>query len=194
MPEPAAFALLGEVWRLSFRLPESEGSGLVRYHFGGDTRYSCDAKPEFKNAKVVKLRHKPALLLWAPELKALYIFPGFNVPKSAFKPGIPDAHSKRSKEAAKVFNQYDHGAKASRDENTCAVPDYPEPLVRLVGSAYDVVYRSEKWNGKDGAREDYQHHFSKSGAVKYACDSTTNPKGVLIRGGRLTVNDRGIIY
>jgi hypothetical protein len=194
IPEPPAFACLGKVWRLSFRRPESEGGGLVRYHFGGDVRYSVDQNKEFEGCEIIKVRGKNPRLLWSPDLKALYVFPGFYAPDSAYKPGIPPTVAERAALAEKVFNQYDHGAKKSRGETTCAVPDYPEPKIFRCGSAYDVVYRSEKWNGKNGEQVDYNHHFSKSGAVNFEVNSVKNPKGCFIQGGRLTVNDRGIVY
>ena len=195
IPEPPAFACLGKVWRLTYRKPKSKGGGLVRYCFGpASVGYSVDLNREFEGAEIVRVPGQNPRLLWSPDLKALYIFPGFYAPDSAYKPGIPETVKARAKKAAKVFEQYDHGAKAARGETTCAIPDYPEPMIARAGSAYDVLYRSEKWNGKKGAQEDYHHHFSKSGKVNFSCDNVKSPKGVFIQGGRLTVNDRGIIY
>lgn len=189
-PVPGALALLGEVWRLSFKSGDGE---LTRYHFRS-IRYSSDLEPEFRNARIVNLPGRPPRLLWCPVLKRLYIFPGFYAPKSMYKRGIPKEYEEQAKAAVKALNQYDHNAKLNEGGNLCAVPNYPEPFVAQCGSAYDVVYRSEKWNGRAGQEVDYQHHFAKAGSVDLYSDSQAKPKGVVIYGGRLTVNDRGIIY
>ncbi len=182
MPRPQAFALLGRVYRVSYRAP---GGSLVQYCWGREP-YKSDA--DFRGADRRQMSGRAPQLLWAEDVRALYVFPGFWVASSAFQQVTPPASARRTLE---LFNAWDHYAK-SPDVRT-AVPDYPEPSVAQVGSAFDIVYRSEKWNGRDGEEHDYRHHFSKSGRVGLAVDAPS-PSGILINGGRLTVNDRGIVY
>ncbi len=182
MPRPQAFALLGRVYRVSYRAPTG---GLVQYCWGREP-YKSDV--DFRGEDRRQLPGRAPQLLWAEDVRALYIFPGYWVASSAFRKVEAPPRARRT---LALFNEWDHHAKAP-DVRT-AVPDYPQPSVAPAGSAYDIVYRSEKWNGRKGAEHDYRHHFSSSGRVGLALDAA-KPTGILISGGRLTVNDRGIVY
>lgn len=186
VPQPRAFATLGRVYRVSYRTP----GALHRLSWAGAPQRTrnTDSMPVFRDAVVFRVRGPAPQLFWAEDIRALYMFPGFWVSKSSFRSATPPPSSRRT---VAVFNAWDHYAKAPDVRE--AVPDYPRPRVSSMGSAFDIVYLSEKWNGRNGEEDEYQHRFSKSGRVKFYMDSP-NPSGIFIRGGRLTVNNRGIVY
>ena len=192
LPDPGAVALLGTVLELVVREPD-----------GRKVRHSWDASDA------------PGLL-WSPSQKALLVFPGKTLRHwkevgrhgdvrrneridmremagTLKKMGVTNARQVQT--AGKLFTQW-----AARPSTRFAQFDTPDDpgsdklKLKLAGSAFSIVYRSEKWNGRNGQPEDYQHHFAKSGSVGLYSDSITKPQGVKICGGRLTVNDRGIIY
>lgn len=86
---------------------------------------------------------------------------------------------------AKVLEKYEefHGFKARRARSIKRIDT--DNLAEL-GSALEIGYRSGKWDGK---KRNYLHKFGKG--VKLM--STPDGKALIITGGKLGVNDRGII-
>ena len=192
LPDPGAVALLGTV--LEF---------VVRERDGRKVRHSWDA-------------HESPGLLWSPSQKALVFFPGKTyrhwkevgrigdvrrnerldmreIKAMLKKMGV--RNPKQVQEAGKLFTDW-----AARPATRFAQFDTPDDpgsdklTLKLAGSAFSIVYRSDKWNGRDGKRVDYIHHFAKTGSVKVSVANGHPPKAFFVKGGRLTVTDRGIIY
>ena len=192
LPDPGAVALLGTVLELVVREPD-----------GRKVRHSWDASDA------------PGLL-WSPSQKALLVFPGKTLRHwkevgrhgdvrrneridmremagTLKKMGVTNARQVQT--AGKLFTQW-----AARPSTRFAQFDTPDDpgsdklKLKLAGSAFSILYRSDKWNGRDGKCVDYIHHFAKTGTVKVSVANGRQPKAFFIKGGRLTVNDRGIIY
>lgn len=173
MPQTDAFILLGNVHRLSFR-----ADGITCVQMWG--RGAFDSDMGYAGAPIVKWTSAPPQLFWSKKAKALYIFPKKN-PVKGWKKGVP-AHAVKD---AKLFGEWNRHANLN-DRSTDV--DFPEPRLFKAGRAHDIVYRSKKWDGKS---EDYHHDFS--GPSLYAAEGL-KPTAFVVQGGRLTVNDRGIIF
>lgn len=173
MPQTDAFILLGNVHRLSFR----ESGGIYVHKWG---RTSFDADLGYEGALAVKWTTSPPQLFWSKKAKALYIFPRKN-PVKGWRKGVP-AHAEKD---AKLFGEWNRHAHSN---DRSADVDFPEPLLFKAGRAHDIIYRSPKWDGK---KDDYHHNFG--GPSLYAAKGL-KPTAFVVQGGRLTVNDRGIIY
>lgn len=170
MPVTDAFILIGTVRRLSFR---SEGTIYVQ-KWGRDL-YDADQIYMDAGALVFPWATAPPQLYWSRKTKALYVFPRKNPVKRWKRYAGPDAP---------VFQEYDRGAR----QDTSAEVDFPEPRLFKAGRAFDVVYRSDKW---DKVMDVYHHEFD--GPTLYASEGK-RPVAFVVKGGRLTVNDRGIIH
>jgi len=126
-------------------------------------------------------------LLWSPSNKALMFFPHLEAKETLARRGVE--LPKGTQEAAKLFTQW--AARPSTRFTQVDIEAYP---LRKLGEAVHIIYRSDKWNGRDGQTVDYIHHFSKSGTVKVSAAAGDPPKAFYIKGGRMTVNARGIVY
>ena len=187
LPDPKAMALLGTVLRLTVR--ESDGREVM---------HSWE-------------RGSGPGLLWSPTLRALLFFPGLRLTdwheigrgpvererrldmKEALRlleaEGFELPNPESTQAAAKLFTEW--AARPSTRFVQTTIKPYP---LQCDGEGVDIVYRSDKWNGRDGEEVDYIHHFSKSGTVKVSTAPGHPPQAFFVKGGRLTVNARGIIY
>jgi len=186
LPDPGSVALLGTVLEL-----------LVREKDGTEVLHS------WRDAT------GPGLL-WSPSNKALMFFPHLRLSdwkevggaggvlreerldmreakETLARRGVE--LPKGTQEAAKLFTQW--AARPSTRFTQVDIEAYP---LRKLGEAVHIIYRSDKWNGRDGQTVDYIHHFSKSGTVKVSAAAGDPPKAFYIKGGRMTVNARGIVY
>lgn len=182
LPGAGSVILLGTVYRVS-----SKERGSITRHHWGRLVFDSDGQSALRGAEIVEHSTQPPQLWWSKESKTLYFFPGFPHAKG-WKNGVPP----HAVEAAKLYHQWDHHANWPDIQSVDL--DFPEPRIYLAGTAFDIVYRSQKWNGKKGKHEFYNHHFSKSGAVKLYEAKGKKPSAFVVNGGRLTVNDRGIVY
>lgn len=196
LPDPGSVALLGTVLELLVR----EKDGRVVQH----SWMPPEGLPQHD-------RSVPGPnLFWSPRNKALIFFPTverlswkeLNLGDGIRREGRLDMREAREvfarhgielpsdvQEAAKLFTDW-----AARPATRVAQKDVDEYPLKLSGEGVNIIYRSDKWNGRDGKRVNYTHPFSKSGAVKVSCAAGHPPKAFYIKGGRMTVNARGIVY
>jgi len=191
LPDPGAVALLGTVQNLVVR----EADGIKVQHAWDD-----DAPG----------------LLWSPTQKALIFFPSktYRHWKEVGRIGdirredrldmremrvelkrIGVKSPSQVQAAGKLFTKW--AARPATRFSQFQTPDDPgsnKLKLKLSGSAFSIVYLSDKWNGRDGKRVSYVHHFAKTGTVKVSIANGRVPKAFFIKGGRLTVTERGIIY
>lgn len=179
--------------------------GLV---FGSEGRYGAnDSLALYPGVRYQG--HAPGLL-WSPSLKALLVFPGMSVDAwrevgvsgNVLRENRLDMPETRARlaakgielpagtqEAAKLFTEW-----AARPSTRFAEVEIEEYPLRKEGEADHIIYKSDKWNGRDGKVTRYIHHFSGSGSVKVSSAAGSPPACFFIKGGRMTVNSRGIIY
>lgn len=159
-------------------------------------------------------------VLWSPSAKGFYIFPRISFLQwKAVKIGgrssapllreqrldmketyrILRAHGidlpeKETIEAAKMVTRF-HARPATRFLQK-AVND--KCRLKYQGNGTKLDYRSDKWNGRGGRRVNYTHALSSTGSDKVSTsgDGTSSrpPYVIFVKGPRLTVNERGIIY
>lgn len=122
------------------------------------------------------------ILWWAPEARALAWIDGAKPPKMR-RGKVP-----RGK-AAKVRSDFE-----GQDAASVAAQPLPAGKFAPIGRPVRIVYESKKRaGGGDGKIARYKHPFPRtSKAWRQANDD--GPAIVAIRGTRLTVNDRGIVY
>lgn len=176
LPDPGAVALLGDVLELQVKGRD----GQTRLH-----SWEPGSAPG---------------LLWSPSLRALLFFPKkrlgpfrresgvernarLDMREGVKRLGLP----KTTTEAGRLFAKW--AARPATGYAQVQIEPYP---LKPAGSGVHIVYRSDKWN--PGRTQDYIHHFSKAGTVKVSEAAGSPPKAFFINGGRLTVNERGIIY
>lgn len=127
-------------------------------------------------------------LAWNHTTKTLMTFP------TAHVPAICDPSLVGLEEQAKMLGRWAQGREAK-----CHVPIQIQSLkVAPVGVADTLVYRSDKFDGKrnphpdlKGAQE-YVHQFNDDVFVEESAGKP--PEAILISGGRLDVEERGIIH
>jgi hypothetical protein len=118
------------------------------------------------------------MFLWSPSLKAVWV--------CSLKHGSRLQNVSRDGGAAKLFERF-----ASRDARQTQEIEIPAPKMQLLGSAKHIVYRSDKWNpGKD---IDYIHDYGRD-VEMWVGPNTRSPEIFMMKGGRLTVTERGIVY
>ena len=193
LPDPGTVALLGTMLLLEAEQPDGS---VVRHEWdwaGGPG------------------------VLWSPSVKGFYIFPSIkyidwktlqrnpNAPllrqqcldmKESFallrKHGI-DLPQKQTMDAAKLFRRW-----SARPATDFMQTDVDDPRLKLQGSGIKLDYRSDKWNGRNGKRVNYTHALSSTGSDKVSTsgDGTRKraPYVIFVKGPRLTVTERGIIY
>lgn len=127
----------------------------------------------------------PPKLYWQHESKVCWIFPGTGMESCT----TPD----KSPEAARLFKRW-----AQRPPECRQVIDIPAVEVTLHGLADTVVYRSDKWHGRNhdqlrmpGSQE-YIHQFG-WGVGLWQSDGNP-PAAICFQGGCLDMEERGIIH
>lgn len=120
---------------------------------------------------------KPApTLFYAPSRRILFWLTGYG--KSKWK------REAMTGEAAAKFREWSR--RESEHTTTLKIPDVD---MRSIGRATQIEYTSDKWGGK---KKEYVHEFSR--AVKAYRYERGSKELTAVRGGRMTVNDRGIVY
>lgn len=193
LPDPGAVALLGTMLLLDVEEPDGR---VVRHEWDMHGGPGC---------------------LWSPSAQAIYIFPQiqFTEWKTLQRnPGAPllrqqcldmkETHQllrshgikldeKKVTDAAKLYRRFT--ARPATDFTQKMVDD---PKLKFQGSGVTLDYRSDKWNGRNGKRVNYTHALSSTGSDKVSTsgDGTRSrpPYVIFIKGPRLTVTERGIIY
>lgn len=208
-------ALLGEVQELLVSrrgslmmcswCGQSPEPGMV---FGSEGRYG--ARDSLALYPGERYGGRPPGLLWSPSLKALLFFPGMSFSDwrevglggdvlRENRLDMPEARSrlaeqgvdlpKGTREAAKLFTEW--AARPSTRFTQAEIEEYP---LYKDGDADHIIYISDKWNGRDGKVTRYIHSFSGTGSVKVSVAEGNPPSCFFIKGGRMTVNARGIVY
>jgi len=172
LPDPKAVALLGTALLLRVRTP----SKTVEYTFDGDG------------------------LLWSPFSRGLYIFPGmrFSDWKELASGTVTRDRRLDMQEtyralgldakmlpAARLFAAW--AARPSTRYTSRSIERYP---LQRCGAGVTIDYRSDKWNGRGGEAVNYTHALSSTGSDTVY----VHEKVIFVKGPRLTVNDRGIVY
>ena len=192
LPDPGAVALLGTMLLLDVKEPDGR---VVRHEWD---------------------MHGGPGVVWSPSVKAIYIFPHIKYTdwKSIQRRGAPllreqrldmketyellRAHGihldeKDTSAAAKLFARW-----AARPATRFTQKNVDDPKLKLQGNGVKLDYRSDKWNGRDGRRVNYTHALSSTGSDKVSTsgDGTRSraPYVIFVKGPRLTVTERGIIY
>lgn len=192
LPNPGAVALLGTMLLLDVEVPD-----------GRTIRHEWDW-------------HDGPGVLWSPTVRGFYIFPKIKYLewKAIQRPGSPvlreqrldmketyrllRAHGihlpeKETMEAAKMVTKF-HARPATRFAQTIV----HDPKLKYQGNGVVLDYRSDKWNGRGGKRVNYTHDLSSTGSDKVSTSDdgtrTRPPYVIFVKGPRLTVNERGIIY
>lgn len=133
----------------------------------------------------------PPDLLWSQSRKTLYSFPTATIPEHC-QPLTDDLLDE-----AKMFKRWaQRDAKCARDVGVTPVEMYP------LGSADSVSYRSDKWHDENpdfkrlSGSDEYIHVHGDGVWVWEDAAGVEGdvPNVVVIRGGRLDVEERGIIH
>lgn len=126
-------------------------------------------------------------LVWNEELKTLMAFPGIGM-SACLPPGQYPA-------ASKMLKRW-----AQRDAQCAREGGIPPYQVAPVGAADTIVYRSDKWHERNphpdlkGSQE-YLHMFGPGVFAEAAhANQGASPPAVLVQGGKLDVEERGIIH
>lgn len=127
---------------------------------------------------------KPRTLLIGGAVAALVVY-GLPLLKALPRPSyrsnpIPKAETKRAKAAAK-YKEF-HKREPRR---RIALPAIDTSELVQLGKPLEIGYRSDKWTGK---AENYLHQFGKGTRLL----STPDGKALVIVGGKLAVEERGI--
>lgn len=155
-------------------------------------------------------------VVWSPTAKGFYIFPAVRYTdwKTIQRKGQPLLREQRldmketyallrshgihlpekdMTEAAKLFARW-----AARPATRFTQTDVDDPKLKLQGNGTKLDYRSDKWNGRNGKRVNYTHPLSSTGSDKVSTSGdgkwTRPPYVIFVKGPRLTVTERGIIY
>jgi len=143
-----------------------------------------------KNGKPIpdEKQNAPALW-WSKESKTLFAFP---TTKTA-GPCLPiDADMK---DQAEMFRRW-----AQRNAECQLGFEVPRARMHWRGMGDSLSYRSDKWNdrneerGLPGSREYIHTHTDGVGVYEDTLDINQDPNIVVIRGGQLDVEERGIIH
>ncbi len=118
-------------------------------------------------------RNRPQLF-WSPKQKTLFWVMGRQIHGRA-------RGAVRSDGAARTFERW-----AQRDAQTTATIKVPAVRLKMEGRAIQIVYHSDKW----GEKANYEHDFSNP--VR-AYRNGRNGKVFAVRGGKLTVTERGLV-
>lgn len=136
---------------------------------------------------VRKWEEEPPNLYWNHEQKALYSFP--QVPEATVCEPITE-------DLAEVAAQFEMWAQ--RKPNCVHPFEIDADIIMIPSGVGDsVAYRSDKWHIKNSVpylenSQEYFHQFSDG--VWISQDDDTSPHAILMRGGKLDVEERGIIH
>lgn len=129
----------------------------------------------------------PPNLYWNHRQKALYSFP--HVPEQTVCEPVTE-------DLAEVAAEYE---KWAQRKPTCVHPFEIDAGITIIPSGVgdSVAYRSDKWHIKNSVpylenSQEYFHQFSDG--VWISQDNDTSPHAILMRGGKLDVEERGIIH
>lgn len=126
----------------------------------------------------------PPSLFWSTSQRSLYVFPHAD----AVKCQTPDPWSNEST----MFKRW-----AQRDAECAREIDVPEVDVQLLGNLDTLIYRSDKWHDRnpDPAVAGSQEYIHQVGDGVGLWQSPGNPpEAIVITGGCLDVEERGIIH
>lgn len=118
------------------------------------------------------------MFMWSPSLKAVWA--------CSLQHGTKLPNVSREGGAAKLFERFTARAASQTQEL-----EVPAPKLKKLGPAKHIVYRSDKWN--PGRDIDYIHDFGRDVDL-WAGPSERDPQIFMVKGGRLTVTERGIVY
>lgn len=171
------------------------------------------------NGRVVRHEWDPGTgppLLWSPTAKAFYIFPKMRL--SSWRRIVPVRKGPMLREQRLDMKELYHRMCA---QGQCLPPDMlgasklftrwalrpptdfthktvDEHKLVLQGCGTMLDYRSDKWNGRNGKKINYTHDLSSTDSDKVSTtgDGTMKrpPTCIFVKGPRLTVTERGIIY
>lgn len=197
--DPGALALLGFVESLQI-----EGWPLMEF--------SCPP-PE---GMLSKLNPEWALMTYTPDSRTIYVMPAelaripvprlsdphreeqFDMGAAMSSPKIAESRRRAAARAAKKVAEW-----AKRPSTGLGMIKMPKNVpLDLAGSAVQIHYRSDKWVYPHfSRRRRYVHDFSKSGRVLVHMSPSAARNVyeggnwiIKIHGGRMTVNDRGIVF
>lgn len=122
----------------------------------------------------------PCHLASNPAGTALFVIPR----TKSEKPAPNEKNSKEITRAAKLYENFTD----LEIENPFSI-SIAEPNFKRAGRAVHIVYRSDKWTGKD---TDYIHTF-KQPPIVHVSGGVKNPKMIALTGGRIRVQPRGIV-
>jgi hypothetical protein len=121
----------------------------------------------------------PCHLASNPAGRALYILP--STKSKAPDPGTLGIEVKKAGDLYEKFTDWEMG-------EPCAL-SIPSGPFKICGRAVHIVYRSDKWTGKN---TDYIHTF-KHPPIVHVSGGVKNPKMIALTGGRIRVQPRGIV-
>ena len=121
----------------------------------------------------------PCHLASNPAGRALYILP--STKSKSVGRGIPETQVKKAGNLYEKFTDWE-----MNEPFALSIPNGP---FRQYGRAIHVVYRSDKWTGKN---TDYIHTF-KHPPIVHVSGGIKNPKMIALTGGRIRVQPRGIV-
>ena len=121
-----------------------------------------------------------ATLLWWPRRKALLILEGARRSKRQ-----PLRHDGK---AARLYERWQKAQ--ARHESSIELPDRGT-WVAVAGHVRRLDYASNKWGGR---RHEYTHDHGSSVRLYRYGPKTKPPWCWVVRGGRLTVTERGIVH
>jgi len=136
---------------------------------------------------VRRWENRPPDLYWNRTQKTLYAFP--NVPETTVCEPVPDDLA----DEAQMFKRW-----SQRDAHCARTFELDaEASIIPMGVGDSIAYRSDKWHGQsdDTYLEDSQEYFHQFSDGNWIWqDSDTSPNAILMRGGQLDVEERGIIH
>jgi len=129
----------------------------------------------------------PPILWWDDGSKSLYAFPGTPYPPCMLVNPQRDSH------AAAIYETW------TKRKPSCGLTELkiPTPIIKCVGAADTVSYRSDKWKQKHddtrvvGAQEYIHKHWHE---VWTWMDNENKPTAIMITGGELDLHAKGIIH
>lgn len=131
----------------------------------------------------------PPDVWWSDEQKTLYAFPNTKVPDYCLL--IPED----MEDTAHTFKRW-----SQRDATCNKIIDVPTVRMYPRGAGDSVSYRSDKWHeenpeaGQQGSPEYIHLHGDGVWVWEDTRDLEATPNAIMIRGGRLDVEERGIIH
>ncbi len=152
------------------------GAAAVVEAAQGTGKYLENTLPWYLKPKVIiPLGLGAVALMYLAQAKG--IFDTFSWKKNPVEP--KESKRAQARKAYKVFNDFE-------PKRTKAIPLIDCEELAELGDALQIGYRSKKWTGR---KENYLHEFGKG--VKLMC--TPDRKTLVITGGKMTIEDVGIV-